>query len=152
MANIPIAMSKLKATLRLYTEGKSKRFISKYLGLSRNTVLKYVQAFHRLRLTYEDLEQLDDRRLYELFQMPSEKEQPPKLKELHRFFPDMEKQLKRPGVTLLLMREAYQKKHPKGYGKRQFYEYYRRWRGTQKPSMRIIHKAGDKMQVDYAGK
>lgn len=152
MANTPIAMSKLKTTLRLYTEGKSKRFIADYLGLSRNTVLKYIRCFHRLKLTYEDLAKLDDRELYRLFQMPSEKEFPEKLQELHRFFPKVEKQLKRPGMTLLIMWEAYQAKHPNGYSKSQFYEHYRRWRGTLKPSMRITHKAGDKMQVDYAGK
>lgn len=90
MANTPIAMSKLKTTLRLYTEGKSKRFIADYLGLSRNTVLKYIRCFHRLKLTYEDLAKLDDRELYRLFQMPSEKEFPEKLQELHRFFPKVE--------------------------------------------------------------
>ncbi len=74
MVNIPITMSELKATLRFYTKGKSKPFISKYLGLSRNIVLKYIQAYLRLSLTYEDLEQLGDRPLYGLFQMSSKKE------------------------------------------------------------------------------
>lgn len=152
MANTPIAMSKLKSTLRLHTEGKSKRFIANYLGLSRNTVFKYLEVFHRLRLTYEEVSAMGDRKLYQLFQMPAEKEHPVKLQQLHAFFPKVEKQLKRPGMTLLLMWEAYRSHHPDGYSKTQFYEHYRRWRGTLKPSMRITHKAGDKMQVDYAGK
>jgi transposase len=145
-------MSKLKSTLRLYTEGKSKRFIASYLDISRNTVIKYISRFTSLKLTYEDLIKLDDRELYRLFQMPSEKELPEKLQALHAFFPRVEKQLKRPGVTRLLMWGEYISKHPGGYSTSQFYEHYKRWRGTTNPSMRIDHKAGDKMQVDYAGK
>jgi len=42
MANKPIVMSKLRRVLQLYHQGKSKLFISNYLGLSRNTVNKYI--------------------------------------------------------------------------------------------------------------
>ncbi len=35
MANKPIVMNKLRRVLQLYHQGKSKLFISKYLGLSR---------------------------------------------------------------------------------------------------------------------
>lgn len=152
MANKPIGMSKLRSTLRLHCEGKSKRFIASYLDISRNTVLKYINAFTRHKLTYEKVCDLGDRELYQLFQMPAEKELPERLKQLLDFFPEVEKQIKRPGVTLLMMWERYIERYPYGYKRTEFYTHYRKWRGTTKPSMRIVHKAGDKMYVDYAGK
>ncbi len=152
MANTPIAMNKLRTTIRLYTEGKSKRFISNQLSLSRNTVIKYIDRFVSLKLTYEEVYNMPDKELFNLFQIPVSRDLSPKLKSLHDFFPLVERQLKRPGMTLLLLWEQYISNHPDGYGKTQFYSYYRRWKGTMSPSMRIEHKAGDKMYVDYTGK
>lgn len=152
MANTPIDMNKLRSTIRLHTQGKSKRFISAQLGLSRNTVVKYIDRFIASLLTYEDIQHKPDSELHRLFQLPLAKEQPSKLKALHQFFSRAEKQLKKPGMTLLLLWEAYLTEQPNGYGKTQFYTYYQRWKGTMNPSMRIDHKAGDKMYVDYAGK
>ena len=152
MANTPIAMNKLRNTLRLYTEGKGKKFIASYLGLSRNTVRKYIDRFTQSRLTYQEVQQLTDRKLYETFQLGEEKEVPDKMQVLLRFFPRMQRELKRPGVTRLLMWEEYIGKYPDGYGKTQFYRHYKKWQGTDKPAMHVDHKAGDKMYVDYAGK
>jgi DNA-binding NarL/FixJ family response regulator len=41
----PIGMSKLRNVIKLYTQGKSKIFISEYLQLSCNTVKKYINQF-----------------------------------------------------------------------------------------------------------
>ena len=59
---------------------------------------------------------------------------------------------KRPGVTLELLHLEYLEQHPDGYGYTQFCEYYRRWLQRRRLSMRQIHRAGDKLFVDYAGK
>jgi len=152
MANKPIDMNKLRSTIRLHTEGKSKRFISTQLGLSRNTVVKYVERFVATQLTYEEIHSKSDAELHALFQLPTAKQQPDKYKILHQYFPKLEKQLKKPGMTRQLLWEQYIANYPEGYGRTQFYDYYRRWKGTMNPSMRIDHKAGDKMYVDYAGK
>ena len=45
MANNQIEMRKVKKLFKLYTEGVSKRQISIQLGLSRNTVAKYIAFF-----------------------------------------------------------------------------------------------------------
>lgn len=152
MANKTIAMNKLRIVIRLYVAGKGKKFIASYLDLSKNTVKKYVQLFIGSRLSYEQVVELSDKELHKLFQMPSEKGIPQRIEQLRAFFPGMQKELKRPGVTRLLMWEEYISKHPDGYGKTQFCEYYNRWRGTTKPSMHIEHKAGDKLYIDYTGK
>lgn len=152
MANKPIAMNKLKTVIRLYVDGKGKRFIADYLEISKNTVTKYIRLFAHSKLSYQDIEQLSDRELYKLFQMPTEQEIPQQLKVLRDFFPRVHKELKRPGVTRLHMWQEYIEKYPDGYGKTQFCSYYNKWRGITKPSMHIEHKAGDKLYVDYTGK
>ena len=55
------------------------------------------------------------------------------------------------GVTLELLHHEYLEQHAGGYGYTQFCEYYRRWCKRQKLSMRQVHRAGEKMFVDYAG-
>ena len=152
MANKPIAMNKLRTVLRLYIEGRGKLFIATYLELSKNTVKKYIRLYHKSKRTYDEIEKLSDQQLHQLFQLPSEKEQPVRLQKAHAFFPYMQKELKRPGVTRCRMWEEYKMKYPDGYSRSFFAERYNQWRGTTKPSMRIDHKAGDKLYVDYTGK
>ena len=56
------------------------------------------------------------------------------------------------GVTLALLHQEYREEHPDGYGYTQFCEYFRRWSSTRGLTMRMEHKAGDKLFVDYSGK
>jgi transposase len=57
----------------------------------------------------------------------------------------------RKGVTLELLHLEYLERHPDGYRYTQFCEHYRRWCKRQRLSMRQVHRAGEKMFVDYAG-
>lgn len=152
MANKPIVMSKLRRLIQLYSQGKSKLFISKYLELSRNTVDKYVNQYKLLELTTEEVEKLTDTDLDKLFFVQVKDELSPRLKALYSFFPYIEKELKKTGVTRQLMWEEYITKHPDGVKRSQFNEHYNRWCKKANPVMHISHKAGDKMYVDYAGK
>ena len=58
MANHKIDMLQIKQLLRLYSNGESKLSISTRLGLSRNTVRKYIGLFHSYQLTFEELSDL----------------------------------------------------------------------------------------------
>lgn len=60
-------------------------------------------------------------------------------------------ELQRKGVTLQLLWQEYLERVPDGYRYSQFCEHYRRWCRRQKVSMRQVHRAGEKMFVDYAG-
>lgn len=64
----------------------------------------------------------------------------------------MEKELKKPGVTRKLLWEEYIDRHPDGYKLSQFNHHFVCWRGTEKPSFKVEHKAGDKLYIDYTGK
>ena len=60
--------------------------------------------------------------------------------------------MKRVGVTLHLLWEEYREANPKGYAYSQFCEIYRRWAQKLKPSMRQVHRAGEKTFIDFSGK
>ena len=60
-------------------------------------------------------------------------------------------ELRRKGVTLRLLWIEYREATPDGYGYSQFCALYRQWAKRLKPSMRLSHKAGEKLFVDYAG-
>jgi transposase len=152
MANKPITMSKLRKVLQLYLKGKSKKFISNYLNLSRNTVKKYLKEFIALKISPDEINQLSDVELEKVFIEKPPPEQTPREAALYKFFPYMEKELKKTGVTRVLMWQEYIAKHPDGFRRTQFNARYNQWSKKITPTMRITHKAGDKLYVDYAGK
>lgn len=151
MANKRIDMLQLKQLLRLYTQGVSKLKISKQLGLSRNTVKKYIGLFHEHRLTYEELSELSAEDIEDLFDT-SVLEPDGKEKLLDAYFPYVSKELKKVGVTRFILWEEYKNKYAEGYSYSQFCHLYKQWSRKMSPSMHMDHKAGDKMFVDYTGK
>jgi transposase len=64
----------------------------------------------------------------------------------------LHQELKKPGVTLALLWQEYRAQTSDGYAYSQFCERYRRWARTLKPSMRQVHRAGEKLFVDFSGK
>lgn len=152
MANKPIEMKKLRAVLRLHIKGRGKRSIAQACGISKTTVRKYIEVFHRLGVSHEVLGKLNDKELHALFIQAAERPPNPKLDKLYAFFPYMQKELRKTGVTRRLLWEEYRKRHPNGYLITQFCEHYRRWSKRVSPTMHIEYKAGDKLLVDYAGK
>lgn len=65
---------------------------------------------------------------------------------------DIHMELKKKGVTLRLLWEEYKERQPGGIQYSWFCELYDLWRKKERLSMRQIHKAGEKLFVDYAGK
>lgn len=68
-------------------------------------------------------------------------------------FATMHRELARKGVTLMLLWQEYQASHPgqRTYQYSQYCERYRQWARRLKRSMRQIHRAGEKLFVDFAG-
>ena len=63
----------------------------------------------------------------------------------------MHRELKRPGVTLVLLWQAYKVLTPDGLQDSQFCQAYRQWAGQLDLVMRQSHRAGETLFVDYAG-
>lgn len=151
MANKTISMSKLRQIMKLYSQSMGKRKIGIRLGMSKNTVTVYVERFKALKTTWDELSKLTDFELNKIFLPPQEMPSNPRLQELFDFFPEMEKQMRRRGMTVLIQFGEFKKRHPDGYALTAFYFYYNQWRKKVNPTMHIEHKVGDKMYVDYAG-
>ncbi len=60
-------------------------------------------------------------------------------------------ELRRKGVTLQLLHIEYLEQHPDGYRYTQFCTVYKEWKKRQGPTMRLVHRAGEKLFVDYSG-
>jgi transposase len=144
-------MSKLRQLLRLYDQGESKKRIGVLCGLSRNTVKKYLNRLETLGLSIKEIEQMDDHELDSLFGEGVLPEPSDRYKHLHSLFPEIEKKLKKKGVTRHQVWLEYVQKYPWGYQLSQFKHHYSKWLKYSKPTMHIEHKAGDKLYIDFAG-
>lgn len=151
MANKTILMSRIRQILRMYSQGRGKKQISALTGVARNTVKKYLQKFISLKLTYADIEVMNDHQLDSLFTPGQQAPPDERYEQLQQLLPDLEKQLKRKGVTRLQLWEEYIKKYPNAYGYSRFNQYILDYAGRANPVMRIEHKAGDKLFIDFAG-
>ncbi len=144
-------MLKIKEVLRLrFLNNLSYRQVEVLSGASRSSVAEYCRRFEIIPHSIEAALALSDEELDGLLH-PEKKL---RLRNDERPLPDMNtihSELKRKGVTLLLLWQEHRETHPNGYGYTQFGEHYRRYASTINPSMRQIHYAGDKLFVDYSG-
>lgn len=153
MANKTIQMNKIRLLLRLHAQGCGKKSISAHTGIARNTVKKYLLHFVSLRLTLDQVDRLNDHELSLLF-IQGEQQGPvssARYDSLEALFPELEKQLKRKGITRQHLWEQYRQKHPEGYGRSHFNHLLQDYIGRSQPVMHIEHKAGDKLFIDFAG-
>ncbi len=143
-------MRKVQEVLRLkWKSGLSTRAIARSCSISPTTVSEYVRRAQVAGLSWPLPEALDEDQLY---QMLFPKQAPPS----ERVIPEPDWQLihaelRRKSVTRRLLWLEYREAHPGGYGYSYFCELYRLWARKLDPPMRLSHKAGEKMFVDYAG-
>lgn len=144
-----LSMRQVREVLRLRWELKlSERAAARSVGIGRTTVQDYERRARLAGLSWPLPEGLSDEGLEGLlFPAPppkgTERPQPDFLK-IHQ-------EVRRKGVTLWLLWEEYKAEHADGYQYSRFAELYREWRGTIDPVMRQVHRAGEKLFVDYAG-
>ena len=124
MANNPINMIKIRQILRLHCQGYSKLAIAAQSGVSRNTLKKYIKEFTASNLTFEEISELSDKDLEDLFIKPAETPLNERLQMLFNLFPSIDKALKKKGVTRYILWEEYKRTHPDGLGISQFKHYY----------------------------
>ena len=151
MANNPINMIKIRQILRLHSQGCSKLQIAAQTGIARNTLKKYIKEFISSGLSFEEINELSDKELEDLFVKPEDRPLNERLQTLFSLFPTLEKELKRKGVTRRLLWEEYRRQHPEGVGLSQFKHYFSQWKAQVNPTMHMEHEAGDKLYVDFAG-
>ena len=151
MAATRLLMRQLRELLRLkYGAGLGHRAIAQACAVGLGTVTAYLQRAAAAGLRWPLPDDLDDAALEaRLFARPAGPSS------TERVIPDwstLHQELKKPAVTLALLWTEYRAHHPSGYGYSQFCERYRQWARLLKPSMRQVHRAGEKLFVDFSGR
>ena len=151
MANKRIDMRKVRELLRLHFEQQvSARKAAKIIGIGKTASSQYISGFKSSGLDYPFIKKMSDTDLLQAINAQKETDNE-RYKVLSEQFTYFEKELKRKGVTLQLLWQEYKLSHPDGYGYSQFCHHYYHWRKDQNVSMRMEHKAGDKLFVDFTG-
>lgn len=151
MANQPVSIMKLRTFIRFKQEGRTHQFISKTLGLSRTTVIKYAQFLEDSGLDWATLSGMDDESLLTLCRSGHCDKPDDRWSVLSKLLPHYARELKRPHVTRQTLLEEYRLAYPDGYGKTQFFQYLKEHLYLEQAYQPIEHKAGEKLFVDYAG-
>jgi len=145
-------MRRIRQVLQLhFGVHASYRMIAREVGVGRTTVQDYLTRAAAAGLGWPLPPDLTDEALEQrLFPAPSTK-----LGARRHPEPDwamLVREMKRPGVSLLILWEEYDAAHPEGYGYSRFCELYRAFERRLSPTMRQTHIAGHKAFVDYSGK
>jgi transposase len=144
-------MRRVREILRLKHEGgASDRQIARSLNLARSTVALTLERAAAAGLHWPLPTTLTDRALEAMLyaghgsQQGARRKAEPDWAYVHH-------ELRRPGVTLMLLWDEYRRREPNGYHYSRWCELYRAWEGRLSPTMRQVHPAGERMFVDYAG-
>jgi transposase len=137
--------------LRLHHDGLGAREIGRRLHVARSTIQDNLKRTQAAGLAWPLAPDLTDEVLEQrLFGRGGSK---PSVR--RRAEPDwaaLARELKRPGVNLVVLWEEYRADFPGGYGYSRFCDLFREFEQRLSPVMRQTHVAGDKVFVDYSGK
>jgi transposase len=143
-------MRKIREVLRLTHElGLSVRQVSKATGVGKTAVGEFVARAKVIGITWPVPSEISDAELERRLFTPAGFHDRPT-----RIAPDWAKvheELKRRGVTRMILWEEHRAEVPDGHGYARFCQLYRKWRRRLSPTMRQTHVAGDKLFVDWAG-
>lgn len=142
MAYRPLRMDKIKLIEDYHRKGVPKKKIARLVGVSRNTVKKYLRRREALTPNDENVKERDQAKgqICE--------------REVHfeRLLPEFISELGRVGVTRYLLWEEYKQSHPQGFSYSRFCRKISAYKTMQDVTIRSDHKAAYRLSVDFAGK
>jgi transposase len=150
-------MRQIKEVLRMrFEHGRPVREIASAVGLSKTTVSDYIARADRLGLRWERAKDLAEREIeQQLFREP-DRNKPARRAPID--LPWVHREMRRVGVTMYLLWQEYAAAAGsrgdalRPYKYSQFCDAYARYRRAQEPTMRQVHRAGEKTFVDFSGK
>ncbi len=146
-----LSMRQLRHLLRLHHDGVSAREIGRRLGVARSTIQDNLKRAAAAGLAWPLADDVTDDTLeLQLFGRAGAP-----TGQRRRIEPDwaaLARELKRPGVTMMILWEEYRELHSEGYGYSRFCDLLRGFERRLTPVMRQHHVAGEKAFVDYSGK
>jgi len=145
-------MQLVRSIIQLLARGYSERAIHRELGISRTTVRRYIKRFEQEKLPVKDLLALEDSRLSLIvYPSPAPMPQDPRRVVFHELSTYFLSELKRTGVTRLLLWEEYKKEYPGGYEYSKFCELLKEAAGPQEATMHFEHEPAALLMIDFAG-
>src|ERR1700733_10330476 len=143
-----LSMRKAREVLRLkHAVGLSYREISEATGVGKTAVWEYIRRAEVLGLSWPVPDDIDDATLEgQMFTVPGA----PAVARDAVDWAKVHEELKRRGVTLLLLWQEYRWRDQHGYGYSRFCDLYGEWRRRISATMRQAHVAGEKLFVDFA--
>ena len=145
-----LTMRQLRQMLRLHHDGVSAREIGRR-SVWRAARSRTILSGRAMGLGWPLPTELTDEVLEQrLFIRPGIK--PGRRRRSEPDWAALARELKRPGVNLMVLWEEYREGHPDGYGYSRFCDLFREFERRLSPVMRQHHVAGDKAFVDYSGK
>jgi transposase len=146
-----LTMRQLRQMLRLHHDGVSAREIGRTLGVARSTIQDNLERARKAGIGWPlPIEWSDEVLEQRLFARSGVK--PGRRRRCEPDWTALARELKRPGVNLMVLWEEYRLLHADGYGYSRFCDLYREFERRLSPVMRQHHVAGDKVFVDYSGK
>ena len=129
--------------------GLSDTAVSRSVRVARSTVKEYLDRAAAAGLSWEIAAELSEEELDRRLFAAADTRLP------DRPLPDwetVEKELRGRGVTLRLLWLEYLSQHPEGYRYTRFCAHFHAWQRRSRPTtMRRQHRAGEALEVDYAG-
>jgi transposase len=143
-------MRKIHEILRLLWEcGLSQRQVAACCGISKAAVAACAARARRSGMTQQTAAAMSDAEIEARLYPPAEASRSSPRPAVD--WPEVHRQLKGKNVTLQLLWEEYREREPHGYRYSRFCELYQRWRKRTDVTMRQVHRAGEKLFVDYCG-
>ena len=143
MANRSLHMNQVEKILEFRANGHSIKKIGRLLGISKNTVRKYLRKVKTVPTGEEDTVSLI---------LASSGSSFARERTLGELLPGIVKELGVKGVSRALLWEEYKQKHPDGFSYGRFCERIKRYRMVENSTIKINHKPGYRLQIDFTGK
>ncbi len=144
-------MVNYREIIKLKSSDFSNSAIAVNVGSSRNTVAEVIKQAGKHGLEWPLPESLSNQMIEKMFYPERGTNEGRKLPDFEYIF----KELAKPGVTLSLLWAEYcakcEQEHTIPYQRTQFSDKYRAYALTTKATLRIKHKPGEVMEVDWAG-
>ena len=145
-----INMRKIRDVLRLKLEARlTHEQTAAALDISKGVITKYLTLASSAGLDWPQIQALSDTALHNrLLGTPQRASG-----FVQADYGRIHQELRRKGMTLMLLWEEHRAQYPgqTTHSYSQFCEHYRRYAKSLKRSMRQIHRAGEKLFIDFAG-
>lgn len=151
------SMHQIRQIFQLYLSGKSLRSISRLSGASRTTIKRYLSKLNydkeAIALLLKDGDEALQIRLEAVSgNAVASCSADDRYLTLQALTPTYIASLQSVGVTRKLLWQEYRSIHSNGYGYTQFCEHLQRYNKQHRAVMRFDSRAGEELQVDFAGK